>query len=167
MSNRQLDPADAARVRLATLADEEEIMELCRCMHEETGLMPLSERKVREAIREALNNQGGIIGVIGPPRRIEGCIFLRITQAWYSEVWHIEEFLSFVLPEYRKSGNAMHLIEFAKKCARDIINPETHKALTLFMGITSTERTEAKVRLYSRHFDKQCGALFRYEGAAA
>lgn len=160
MSDMLVRPTGADRVRFATRVDENEVFELCRAMHEEAGQAAFCERKVRDAMEEAFLQKGGIIGVIGAPGEIEGGIFLRTSQPWYSSDWILEEYLSFVLPEYRRSTNANDLIEFAKKCARSL-------GVKLFMGITSTERTEAKVRLYERKLSKACGALFIYDGATA
>lgn len=157
MSNRLLpDNAGAALVRLADRQDEEEIMGICRMMWAENGQMKMCERKVREMLGEAFEKRGGIIGVIGQPGAIEACIFLRITQLWYSDDWHLSEYLSFVLPRHRKSKNALNLVEFAKKCAYDI-------GLKLFITIVSTERTEAKRRLFERRLGPAAGSVFIYD----
>lgn len=168
MSDRQLiDPGLSARVRLATREDGYEIMQICKAMHEEAGLLSLSEKKVKEMLDEAFSSKNGLIGVIGDSGGIEACIVLRIGQVWYSEEWVLEEYMSYVLPDYRRSSNAVCLIEFAKTCARKIINPDTERPLTLFVGVTSTDRTEAKMKLYGRRFGKPCGGFFMFDGAAA
>jgi hypothetical protein len=160
MSNRLLpDNAGAALVRLATFADEEEIVRICRMMWAENGQMKMCERKVREMLHEAFHGRGGLIGVIGVPGKIEACIFLRISQLWYSDEFHLSEYLSFVLPAYRKSRNALNLVEFAKKCAYDL-------GLKLFITIVSTERTEAKKRLFERRLGPAAGAVFIYDAVA-
>lgn len=156
MSNRTL-PAHTgtARVRLATPQDEEEILGICHRLHAENGLMPLCDRKMREVLNEAFEAKGGIIGVIGAPGKIEGCILLRIGQMWYSDEWCLDELFNFVLPEYRRSRNALELVEFAKTCAERLHIP-------LFIGIISNERTASKVKLYERRLKKPAGAFFIY-----
>jgi hypothetical protein len=151
-------PSVAERVRLAVPEDAAEILEICRDVHEEIGIFKISERKVREALDEAFLKRGGIIGVIGEPGQIEGCILLRIGQLWYTDEWMLEEKFSFVRPEFRRSRNAIHLVDFAKRCATEL-------NLQLLIGIVSDERTQAKVRLYERVISKPCGAFFRYDGA--
>jgi hypothetical protein len=155
-----LDRSATERVRLATPADGDEILAICQEVHEEIGIFKICERKVREAIDEALLNRGGIIGVIGAPGNIEGCIMLRIGQLWYADEWMLEERFSFVRPQYRKSRNAIYLVDFAKQCALDL-------NLQLLIGIVSDERTQAKVKLYERKISKPCGAFFKFNGAEA
>lgn len=160
MSDRLLpDEIRAARVRLATIDDAEEIMTMCRRLHAENGRLPMCERKVREFLDEAFFEKGGILGVIGQPGQIEGVIFLRIGQVWYSERYTLEEMFSYVLPEFRRSKNALDLVEFAKLCAKRL-------QLPLLIGILSDERTEAKVRLYERRLSKPAGAFFMYNNDA-
>lgn len=143
------------RVRLALPSDEEELMAQCRRLHEENGLMQISEAKVREKMQKAFCRDGAIIGVIGEPGKIEASIFLEIGQIWYSDEWFLEELFSHVLPEYRRSTNARDLITFAKNCADNI-------GIPLVIGVLSNERTAAKVRLYERQLSKPSGAFFLY-----
>lgn len=149
------DMVGAARVRLATIADADEIMAICHRLHDENGRLPICERKVREYLDEAFYGKGGILGAIGESGKIQGVILLRIGQIWYSEKYTLEEMFSYVLPEYRRSKNALDLVEFAKLCAKRLDLP-------LMIGILSDERTEAKVRLYERRLSKPAGAFFVY-----
>lgn len=131
-------------------------MELCRALHAENGMFTMSEDKVRGMLQRAFNRQGGIIGALGVPGRIEGAIYLVISDYWYSDDWHLSELFSFVLPQYRKSNNAKELITFAKRCSDEI-------GIPLVIGVISNERTEGKVRLYQRQLDKPAGAFFVYD----
>lgn len=160
IDERHSEPAPEAlaaisRVRLAMRADEEELMDQCRRLHDENGWMQMSENRVREMFQRHFNREGGIIGVIGGPGKIEASIALKISQVWYSDEWFLEELFNHVLPEYRRSNNAKDLITFAKTCADSI-------GLPLAIGILSNERTEAKVRLYQRQLSKPSGAFFIY-----
>jgi GNAT superfamily N-acetyltransferase len=150
-------PSNTERVRLATWEDAPEVMDICREVHEEIGIFDMSERKVREALDEAFFHRGGIVGVIGDPGNIEGCIMLRIGQLWYTEGWHLQEMFSFVRPEYRRSRNAIYLVDFAQKCAKEL-------KLNLLIGILSDERTQAKIKLYERKIGRPAGAFFKFNG---
>lgn len=161
MSDRRVINRSAVdRVRFATREDADEIAALCIAMHQETSHLVLSGRKVHEVLEEAFRQQGTIIGVIGGPGEIEGCTCLRITQLWYSEDWILSEFFSYVKPEFRKSTNAVSLVEFAKDCANRL-------KLKLFIAISSSVQTQAKIRLFERRVGDPLGALFVYDGEKA
>lgn len=141
-------------VRFADPCDYDELLAMCSRLWAENGLFEVSETKVRQMLDGHYERKGGIIGVIGDPGHLEGAVSLAMSQMWYSEQWLLQEKFCFVLPEFRRSTNARHLIQFAQKCAVDIGVP-------LIMGIISNERTEAKVRLYCRQFGgKPTGAYF-------
>lgn len=142
-----------SNVRLATLADEDEIYRiLSEGLFYENGAFSLNEPKVRAFIRQAVDCQGGIIGVIDEGDQIAATIGMNLGTFWYSDDWHIEEYWNFVRPEYRnhigaeskRSYYAKDLINFGKWCAEKM-------GLILNIGIISTTRTEAKCRLYGRN----------------
>lgn len=141
-------------VRRAVLADEEQLMVLCRMLHEENGIFNRDDVIVREAIHDALTQKRGVIGVIGPSHALEGAIFLTIGHVWYTREPHLEELFNFVHPDFRKSDRAKMLIDFAKMLAGNDIK--------LIIGVLSTIRTEAKVRLYERRLGPRAGAFFIY-----
>lgn len=141
-------------VRLATPADEPQLMELCRMLHDENGIFEIDEDMVLETIQQGTNKKGGIIGVIGTPEHIEGMIFMQVSNFWYSRQPYLVELFNFVHPDHRKSNHAKALIEFAKKC--------TTNDLKLVIGIISNERTRAKVKLYERQLGQSAGAFFVY-----
>jgi GNAT superfamily N-acetyltransferase len=62
---------------------------------------------------------------------------------WYSDTWTLDEHLNFVDPAHRSSSHAKALISYAKHCADQI-------GIRLVIGVLSTKRTKAKVRLYER-----------------
>lgn len=140
-------------VRTAMPSDEDEIMAMCRMLHEENGLFRMSEERVRVVIRQALDRKGGLLGVIGQPGKIEAMIYMLLCQIWHSDDWHLEEIFNYVRPEYRKSNNAKALIQFAKKCALEL-------DMDLVIGVVSNTRTEEKIRLYQRQLGKPNGAFF-------
>ncbi len=143
------------RVRIAESRDEEEVMRLCLLLHEENGLFPVNQDKVRAMMRRAFNRDGGVLGVIGESGKIEAMIFMLVSTFWYSDQPHLEELFSYVHPDYRKSKNAVDLMEFAKWCS-------DQSGFPLVIGVISNERTAEKVRLYQRQFDKPMGNFFLY-----
>lgn len=142
-----------SRVRVASAGDEDEVMNLCRALHAENGLFSMDEDRVRGTLRMAFEKKGGLLGVIGDPGKIEAIIYMLFAQFWYSNDWHLEELFSYVHPDHRKSSNATDLIDFAKRCSTEI-------GIPLIIGVVSNTRTEQKVKLYQRKFDKPNGAFF-------
>ncbi len=141
------------RVRIADKEDEEELMAMCRRLHAENGMFMMNPDKVRTVLRKAFNREGGILGVIGDPGKIEAAIYMMVSTFWYSDEHHLEELFSYVSPEYRKSTNALDLVEFGKWCS-------DQSKFKLLIGIQSNERTAAKVRLYKRKLGDPIGAFF-------
>ena len=142
-------------VRKAHRADEPEVMEMCRALHAENAMFAMNERKVREMLDRAFNQQGGIIGVIGPTGNIQAAIYMLISSFWYSDEYCLEELFSYVRPEFRRSSNAKDLVEFGKHCSKEI-------GIPLVIGVVSNIRTQAKVGLYKRQLSEPVGAYFAY-----
>lgn len=150
-------------VRLAIPSDEDRIYKLLsEGLFQENGTFSLSEERSREFIRQAVNHQGGIIGVIEEEGQLAGSIGLNLGRFWYSDDWHVEEYWNFVAEPYRKSiGTQYKRSDYAK----DLINfakwVSERMELVLNIGIISTHRTEAKCRLYSRTLTP-CGQFFMH-----
>lgn len=150
-------------VRVATPDDAQEIWRLFLQGHNENGIFSLSPNKVQWFMNRALFPQAikprdtgtrGCIGVIGPPKALEALVFVTIGEYWYSDDKHIEEFLVYVDPEFRKSDHADALLNWMKEQVE-------RTGLPLMTGIVSNNRTEAKCRLYRRVFPK-AGEFFFY-----
>lgn len=150
-------------VRLAGPDDYGEIWRLFLQGHNENGLSTLSPQKVQWFLNRALFPQAiptgdlgtrGVVGVIGPVGALEAVVFVTIGEFWYTDDKHLEEFLVYVDPEYRKSDHADALIRWMKQQS-DITG------LPLLTGIVSNHRTEAKCRLYRRSLPK-AGEFFLY-----
>ena len=148
---------DPTVVRRALPDEYEPIMMLCRQLHKENGVFSINEEKVSRIIQAALtadkNKQRGILGVIGHLGRIDGMMLLQISQYYYSDDWFLEEMFSFVPPRARKTNNAKKLLQWAKEMQATLQIP-------LMIGIVSTHRTEAKVRLYRRMLGTWAGCFF-------
>lgn len=151
-------------VRRAVLADYPEVMKMAHLLHEENGLFEMSKRKMDwllmrtlapESIPEGdigLRGYMGVIGPVGGP--LEGLILLTIGAFWYSEQVVLEEYANFVHPAYRKSNHAKTLLRYAQHLSDKI-------GIPLLIGVLSSKQTEAKVRLYRRHFN-EVGSFFLY-----
>lgn len=146
---------DPTQVRYAELQEFPEVMKLCRQLHKENGAFSMDEQKVSDIIEKAINRQHGILGVIGHIGEIEGMMLLQLSQFWYTDDWHLTELFSFVPPKYRKSHNARKLLTWAMRVSDGM-------GLPLFIGIVSTHRTEAKVRLYQRIIGNLVGCFFMH-----
>lgn len=143
-------------IRFAFPHDEERLYQFLLELHRENGMFPVSEAMVRDTIRAATNRQGGVVGIIdGPDGRIEASIGMMLEQAaWYTRAVSLNEKWNFVREDCRRTSHAKDLMEFAKRCADEL-------GVELFIGVVSTERTEAKIRLYRRQFEP-VGAFFRH-----
>ena len=157
-----LTPVDS-KVRIAGPEDYTEIWRLFLQGHRENGIFSLSARKVEWFMSRALyadripvgdTETRGCIGVIGPIGKLEALVFVTIGEYWYSDDKHIEEFLVYVDPEYRRSDHADALLNWMKEQVE-------LTGLPLMTGIVSNHRTEAKCRLYRRNLPK-AGEFFLY-----
>lgn len=139
-------------VRLAIPKDAEEIYCILKELYTENTLFPIAPHKVKEQIVQGCLNNGGVIGVIDDGGVIAGCVGLFVNQYWYTEAWNIEEYWNFVRIPYRRKPYGRDLVDFAKWF-------NENSGLLLSMGIMSSERTEAKCRLYDRKLTR-IGAYF-------
>jgi hypothetical protein len=144
-------------VRIATESDEPAIYNLLMLMHREAGTFSFSDRKVRAHMAQGTRHEGGIVGVVDGMNGVEATVGLAITQAWYSEDWHLNELWNFVHPAYRKNGHAAKMVEFSKWCSDNMTIP-------LVIGAVMNKRTEAKIRLLKRLVPVM-GGLFLYNNA--
>ena len=143
------------KVRIATPADEEEVMALCRDLHEENGLFTLSENKVRGILHLAFAKKNAFVGVIGPHGKIEASACLLIDTQYYSDDWFLVELWNHVAKPYRHTADIDALIEFSKSCSDRI-------GLPLVTGIISNNRVAGKVRKYRQRYGYPAGAFFVY-----
>jgi len=146
-------------VRTGVVEDFDEVMRLAIEAAKENALTPPDMEKLATPIYGVLSKQiPGIIGVIGPiGGKLEGMIILSTGELWYSREQIIEERVIFVDPEFRsaKGGRARKLAEFAKQVADELHMP-------LSIGVLSSSRTAAKMRLYERVFGEPSGVFFLY-----
>lgn len=148
---------DLPSVRIATPADEEEVMAMCRELHGENGLFTLNEDKVRGLLRRCFTRDKTIVGVIGPRGKIEATTCITICDMAYTDDWHLAEIWNHVGKEYRNTPNIDALINFAKRCSDTI-------GIPLITGIITNNRVAGKVRKYRQHFGYPAGAFFVHNG---
>ena len=143
-------------VRIAGPGDYQECWRLFLMGHKENGLFPIAPEKVQFFLTRVLNPEfiplgdtgpRGAIGVIGPVGSLEGLCFVIISNYWYTYAKNLDEHIVFVDPEHRRSNHAQALIEWMKSQVEIT-------GLPLMTGIISTQRTEAKCRLYRRMLPK-------------
>ena len=155
-------------VRAAVPDDEEELWSLFRLMHHENGLFPLCEPKVQDYLRRVLypetippddTGPRGIIGVIGSPTQLEAAIMLVLGAVWYTNAISLQDCVNFVHPEYRQSDHSKALIAYSKFMTDEI--RKTDANFQMMVGVVSTKRTAAKVRLYRRQL-AEIGSFFVY-----
>jgi GNAT superfamily N-acetyltransferase len=149
---------DDVAVRTGVEADFNGMMEISLAATRENAVVEPNIDKLANTIWGALTRQTGICGVIGPVGgKLEGAVLLSMGEMWYSRELILEEKAIFVDPEYRsaKGGRARKLAEFAKMTATELQVP-------LAIGVLSTSRTEAKIRLYERVFGEPAGVYFLY-----
>jgi len=140
-------------VRYATPEDYPHIIEMSEDLHRENGHQAIDYSVAEAAIMDAINGNRALIGVIGPARALEGIVFLRFASFWYTNEVMLEELFLYVPPAYRKSANAKTLLTFAKDAAKRL-------RLPLMIGILSSHRTKAKLRLYEKHLGQPVGGYF-------
>lgn len=149
---------DEVVVRTGVEADFDAVMQLLLKAAMENAVVPPNIEKFAEVVWGAIVRKTGICGVIGPVGgRLEGAVLLSMGEMWYSRELILEEKIIFVDPEFRsaRGGRARKLAEFAKLTAKELDLP-------LAIGVLSSSRTEAKIRLYERVFGKPAGVYFLY-----
>lgn len=155
-------------VRPAVPDDLPEIWRLFRLHAEENALFKLSERKVGYYLNRFLHPETidpedtgprGLIGVIGPVGALEGIIMLVLGSAWYTDETSMDDCCNFVDPAHRQSDHAKALIAYSKHLV-DMARVG-HPDFKMILGIVSTKRTAAKIRLFSRQLEP-VGAFFMY-----
>ena len=144
-------------VRCAVPEDYPQIIAMSEDLHEENGHMPIDYDVAEAAIIQAINKKQSVIGIIGPVGDIQGIVFLRFASFWYSRGVFLEELFLYVPPQYRKTGNAKALLTYAKDAAKRLGVP-------LMIGVLSSARTKAKLRLYEKHLGTPMGGYFFWQG---
>lgn len=147
-------------VRIGTPDDVHPMMEIVQMASLENGLTHAEPVKLLQHVWAALNQDHGLVGIIGEPGEpIEAAALLRIGPLWYApdDEYVIEEKGVFVHPDFRsaKGGRAARLVEWSMSISDELGFPLT-------IGIFSDQRTAAKVRLYQRKLGEPSGVYWIY-----
>ncbi len=155
-----MTPTKQADIRLALESDEEDLVDLLREMHAESGFGAFSEPKARLAIEIGLRREMAIIGVIRGRSQIEGSIGLFVQPApGFSTEPILSDLWNFVREPWRKSTRAKDLVTFGKWAATQLDKP-------LLVTAMSNEKTQRKVELLQRQLPA-AGQLFYFQPEAA
>lgn len=142
-------------VRTGNPADVHPVMRQALAACEENSLSRVNPTKLLGEVWASLNLDKGIMGLIGQDP-IEAGILLRVEPLFYSDDMCLLERAIFVNPDYRRGGGRARLLcEWAKGAADDL-------GLPLVIGILTSQRVEAKIRLYERQFGEPSGAYWIY-----
>lgn len=147
-------------VTCAVPTDEDAILSLLRMKHTEDGFGRFNEEKTRMVLRQGLERDRAIVGVVRGAKRIEGTTGLYVTSTFDSLDEFISDLWVFVHPDHRRTDNAKALLDFCKT-ASDLLGKP------LVMARFANEATSQLVNLYSRRIGKPAGSVFRYDPAAA
>ena len=142
-------------VRPAVMGDYNDLIAMGHEVFQENGLLALDEDLIRAGAIAAIQGADSVVGCIGPVGALEAAIHLSMCRFWYTHEAHLEEMWAVVRPGFRKSKNAQALIEFAKDLAIELKRP-------LLIGVLSSQRTEAKVKMYRRKLGAPTGAYFLF-----
>lgn len=148
---RSLSPT----VRFAVDQDARQLLEMCRLMHAENGLFPLSEAKVAYEIEDSIRQQNGVIGVIGAVGAPVAVAWMIAGADWYTESVSISDRMVFVHPDHREGTTHFRDLLAWARAMSDSLGP-------LLIGVLSDRRIAAKLRIYQRHFGAPRAFLFTY-----
>jgi Acetyltransferase (GNAT) family len=152
----QLPIYDGLRIRLGTLTDLKEVMELAIAAAKENSLFDCSATHLLRTVYPCLNLDKGMVGCIGKQDgEIEGMVVLVIGTLSYTDAPCLEERTLYVKPAYRnaKGGRASKLVQFSKSAAERL-------QLPLLIGVLSNAHTEQKIELYKRVLGEPAGAFW-------
>ncbi len=160
-------------VRLATVHDEQSLVELLRMDVRENAehIAPADITTLFEFVQAStrdIHNLGAakpLIGVIGAVGQVEAAIFLQFQKwFWSADTWFIEERLTTVHPDHRKSRHAADLLAFARWFV-DEMSLQAGFRIYLIASVVGTQDVNRKVALFSRLMNK-AGGVFVYPNAA-
>lgn len=159
-------PTRPASVRTAGPSDENAIYDLLLALHRDNPMgLPAPEQIARAYIRQGTEQQGGIIGVIDGPHRIDASIGLFIQPiAWYTDVVGLRELWLYTRPGARNGkhhyADLFAFMRWAKSTmARDLKSRGYHYPFEAVTSVVSRTRLEAKARLW-RRYARPVGHLF-------
>ncbi len=148
-------------LRIAQADEENDLMDFCHELWEENGkeFFSFDADKCRGHLRRSFEKKGGLFAVIGEPGKVAAGALLLIDEQYYSKDFALFELFNYVRPDHRRSQHAKTLLIWETNMAQKL-------GLPLLVGITSSTRTVAKVRLYRRVLGDPTGAYFVFQPKA-
>jgi hypothetical protein len=150
--------------RVRAVRDDEfnDLIRMAGAIHAEYGLGPTW---VESDVRDLLEKQSKdhCVVSVGTTGRMEGTMVLSLNNLWFNRgYWTVQDRWVYVSPEYRADANNISdLLGFATWYAHDFLN------IPLVISIMSTDRGEAKTRLFKKHLKTEpIGGMFLVEPAA-
>lgn len=153
-------------VRVATADDVPNIFDLVMLDLQENAakIAPIDGDKVLRMIRIAVTGEGGpkgfaclIDGSEGKPVAVG---VVHPVQWWWSNQWFLQEAVTYVHPDHRRSHHIDDLIEF-ERWAADSFTKNFGYRTYMFFGVMGWKRVRAKIALYRRKL-AMTGAAFLY-----
>lgn len=155
--------AKPANVRMATEKDEKAVFDLIMADLKENAIKvaPVSEDRVCAHIFAATRKKGGMMGLIdGPEGMPVALVLLLPSQWWWSNAYYLQEQITFVHPDHRKSQHVDALLQWARWCADEWTKQWGYR-IYMLCGVLGTRRLREKIILYRRKF-KAVGMAFLY-----
>lgn len=151
-----------ANVRAAGVADEVSLVDLVRLdvLENASHIAPIDEKRIWQFIQRATRDRIATIGVIGAPGHVEGMVYLIPAQWVWSQEWFIEERLTVVHPDHRKSRHAGDLLLFARWSA-DFTASQSGLRVRLVGTVAATRRGLAKQAIFGRYLNR-IGGIYAY-----
>lgn len=150
-------------VRIPTQADEPVIFNLIIAHLKENAasIAPIDTDRVISHMLFATRQQGGIIGVIDGPAGVPvALIMIHPSRWWWSSAYYLQEMVTYVHPDHRRSNHIDDLLQFSK-WATDRWTASFGYQLRLLCGVFGTKRIREKICLYRRKF-RSAGMAFLY-----
>ncbi len=154
-----------ASVKLATMEDESAVFNLVMVAlkEEAIGVAPIDPVRVLEHIVSATRQKGGLMGIVHADGAVVGLTLMLPTRWWWSRQYHLQELLTFVHPDHRKSRHADDLLQF-NKWAVETWTAGFGYQVYLLSSVLGTKRIREKILLYRRKF-QMVGMSFLYPPA--
>jgi len=132
------------------------VMELCWCMHEETGYrkFALNREKAEAFVRRVMDWEDGFVGVAEIEGLVVGVIVGAIQPFWFSDELEASELLLYVAPSSRGGFVGKRVVELfetwsvARGCSRVVV------------GISSGDVGDRKGRFMERIGFESIGGLY-------
>lgn len=153
-------------VRIATEADEDEILELFRLDHAENAahVAPFSEQKCRAMIEAATRDNLATIAVVDASDGLAGFTYFQPEQWFFSDQFYVAERMTFVAPGHRASRAGPGLLKYLRFVVDDMARRLGYPVF-LIAQVVATQDARRKVAMFGRLLN-YAGGVFIYPDPA-